>query len=195
MQKVVFFAGVAGTGKTTVARKLAEQMKVVFLDRDTVCGRFVEKCLRMNGLDPNDRDSAFYREELRDLEYEVLRDVCLDNLKAGQDVFMISPFTSELANSDWIGCLLQDAGKDQADVAVKVVVVTLQNTGLQRRRIAGRRTERDNWKLEHWEEFESPERLLPEVKWPIPETAVHIFDNSGELTNDNLKMLYQFING
>ncbi|GJM83520.1 hypothetical protein HMSSN139_60160 [Paenibacillus sp. HMSSN-139] len=61
MLKLVFFVGVAGTGKTTVARKLAGRMPAAFLDRDTVGGRFVEKILEMNGLDVNDRDSEFYK--------------------------------------------------------------------------------------------------------------------------------------
>ncbi len=39
MQKLVFFVGgVAGTGKTTVAEKIAETIPCAFLDRDTVGG-------------------------------------------------------------------------------------------------------------------------------------------------------------
>ena len=75
----------AGTGKTTVAKKLAVRIPVHF---STVIrwGRFVEKFLESNGLDPNDRDSSFYKENLRDLEYDTTKDICIENLGAGQNV-------------------------------------------------------------------------------------------------------------
>ncbi len=95
MQKLVFFVGVAGTGKTTVAEKISEKIPCAFLDRDTVGGRFVERFLEMNDLDPNDRDSDFYKKNLRDLEYDTTKDICIENLRVGQNVFMISPFTAE----------------------------------------------------------------------------------------------------
>ncbi|CAM4126610.1 hypothetical protein PAAL109150_11585 [Paenibacillus alkaliterrae] len=66
MQKLVFFVGVAGTGKTTVARKLSDRIPAAFLDRDTIGGRFVEAILELQGFDKRDRDSDFYKKHLRD---------------------------------------------------------------------------------------------------------------------------------
>ncbi|MBU5670295.1 AAA family ATPase [Paenibacillus brevis] len=195
MQKLVFFVGVAGTGKTTVALKLAERMQAAFLDRDTVGGRFVEKMLEMNGLDVNDRDSDFYKKHLRDLEYDTTKDICIENLAAGQNVFMISPFTAELKNKAWIEAVLAAAGKTHAEVDVKVVAVTLKDMDLQKTRIIDRQTERDTWKLEHWDDFKHRVQFVPDIQWAIPESSILVFDNSGELTEEKVENLYRFVAG
>ncbi|MEO3943922.1 AAA family ATPase [Gorillibacterium sp. CAU 1737] len=193
MQKLVFFVGVAGTGKSTVAAKLAVETSVVYLDRDTLGGRFVEAMLKGQGLDPDDRDSDYYKKNLRDLEYDTTEDVCVENVKLGQDVFMISPFTQELKNKNWLEGLLQKAGKSRNEVKVKVVVVTLSDSEAQRKRILARGTSRDEWKLEHWDEYWQSLRFVPEINWELNESDVLQFDNSGELTTEKLAKVKAFI--
>jgi len=193
MQKLVYFVGVAGTGKTTVAEKVAREIPCAFLDRDTVGGRFVERFLEQQGLDPDDRDSQFYKENLRDLEYDTTLDICVENLRVGQNVFMISPFTSELKNKQYLEDLLVAANKTKAEVDVKVVVVTLQDIEQQRKRIEQRGTDRDAWKLENWDQYETRVNFVPEINWDIPFDSVLVFDNSGELTEDKVAELINFI--
>lgn len=194
MQKLVFFVGVAGTGKTTVARKLADRIPAAFLDRDTIGGRFVEAILELNGLDKRDRDSEYYKKHLRDLEYDTAKDVCIENLAAGQNVFMISPFTAELKNKQWIEEVIEAAGLTLQMVDVKVVVVTLSDMELQKNRIVGRQTERDQWKLNNWGDFEKRIEFVPQINWEIPSSSVFVFDNSGELTQEKAEQLFHFVN-
>lgn len=194
MQKLIFFVGVAGTGKTTVAKEVASFVPNAFLDRDTVGGRFVEQILDMQGMDKNDRDSAFYKENLRDLEYDTTMDICIDNLEAGQNVFMISPFTAELKNKEWIEDVLAKSGKTFADVDVKVVVVTLGDIETQRARIEERGTIRDTWKLDNWDSYETRVDFVPTINWAIPTDHIHIYNNSGSLTEAKVKEIVNFIN-
>ncbi|WP_201007606.1 AAA family ATPase [Paenibacillus glycanilyticus] len=193
MQKLVFFVGVAGTGKTTVARKISERIPAAFLDRDTVGGRFVEAMLERNGLDKNDRDSDFYKQNLRDLEYDTTKDICIENLAAGQNVFMISPFTAELKNNAWIEEVISGAGLTREQVDVKVIVVTLENIELQKNRIIGRQTERDQWKLDNWLHFEKRVAFVPDIHWDIPQSSILVYDNSCEMTDEHVETLYQFV--
>ncbi|GAB2542123.1 AAA family ATPase [Gracilibacillus alcaliphilus] len=193
MQRLVFFVGVAGTGKTTVAEKAAARIPCAFLDRDTIGGRFVEHILKMNNMDPNDRDSQFYKENLRDLEYDSTKDICIENLRVGQNVFMISPFTAELKNKDWIDEVIAASGKSKTDVDVKVVVVTLDDMNQQRQRIQERGTVRDTWKLDNWDSYETRVDFIPAINWDIPQDHIQIFDNSGELTEEKIANLVRFL--
>ncbi|SDB81593.1 AAA domain-containing protein [Pelagirhabdus alkalitolerans] len=193
MQKLVYFVGVAGTGKTTVAEKVAEDIPCAFLDRDTVGGRFVEQFLIDNGHDKDDRDSEFYKKNLRDLEYDTTKDICIENLRVGQNVFMISPFTAELKNKAYIEDVLTEAKKTKDEVDVKVVVVTLEDIEKQRKRIEERGTVRDTWKLENWDSYETRVNFVPEINWDIPESNIYQFDNSGELTDQKVTKLKDFI--
>ncbi|MGN8646427.1 AAA family ATPase [Gracilibacillus sp. HCP3S3_G5_1] len=193
MQKLVFFVGVAGTGKTTVAEKVSAHIPCAFLDRDTVGGRFVERFLEMNDLDPKDRDSQFYKENLRDLEYDTTKDICIENLRVGQNVFMISPFTAELKNKEWIEEVITTSGKTKEEVDVKVVVVTLQDIEQQRKRIEERGTDRDTWKLENWDSYETRVDFVPTINWDIPKENIEIFDNSGDLTEEKVQKLISFL--
>lgn len=193
MQKLVFFVGVAGTGKTTVAEKVTEHMSCAFLDRDTVGGRFVERFLEMNDLDPNDRDSEFYKKHLRDLEYDTTKDICIENIRVGQNVFMISPFTKELKDKQWLEEVLKASGKTKEQVDVKVVVVTLKDIEQQRKRIEERGTVRDTWKLENWDDYETRVDFVPAINWDIPKENIEIFDNSGDLTSEKMEKLVAFL--
>ncbi|GGM32819.1 ATPase [Paraliobacillus quinghaiensis] len=193
MQKLIFFVGVAGTGKTTVAKEVAKYVPGAFLDRDTIGGRFVERILELQGLDKNDRDSGFYKENLRDLEYDTTKDVCIDNLAAGQNVYMISPFTAELKNKQWIEDVLKASDRTFAEVDVKVVVVTLEDIEIQRARIEDRGTIRDTWKLDNWGSYKKRDNFVPTINWDISEDNVHIFDNSGDLTDEKIKKLVDFV--
>ncbi|GGH78367.1 dephospho-CoA kinase [Pullulanibacillus pueri] len=190
--KLVFFVGTAGTGKSYVSQMLSQEFSWAYLDMDTIGTPFVNKMLTMNGLDPDDRDSKFYKEHLRDLPYRATMDVALDNLLAHQNVALIGPFTRELANPEWIEKELKAKGLSFEEVDVKVIIVEVNNPNVEKERIQERGFERDQWKLNHWQEYKS-EKKEYHVTWNIPETSVLRFDNSDEMTEEKRQTLIDFI--
>lgn len=191
--KVIFVSGVAGTGKTTVSKCLHKYIPAVYLDKDTVGGKFSEYFLKATGYDPSDRDSKYYKQHCRDLEYDVTMDLAMENAALGLDSILIGPFTKEIETEEWLERKLAEFGLSLADVTVKVLFVTLQDTELQKERIIERGAmDRDQWKIDNWDEYEQS-LDLPTVAWGIPESDIRVFDNSGELTEEKIKNLVAFI--
>ena len=127
MNKLVFFLGPAGAGKTTLAKAIASRRKVPFFDMDILLRPAADAIMTLHGLDPADRDSATYKKLCRDLGYRITMDAALDNINLGTDAFVVGPFTKEAADPEWISNELARIGSSLQDVDVKVVLVGLAN--------------------------------------------------------------------
>lgn len=192
MNKLVFFLGPAGAGKTTLAKAVASRRKAAFLDMDILLRPAADAIMTMHGLDPTDRDSAEYKRLCRDLGYRITMNAALDNLGLDSDVFVVGPFTKEAADPGWIESELSRIGLTLQDVLVKVVLVTLADEELFRKRIQGRHSPLDDWKFRNWELFRSSlsSRTLA---WPLPEVNVALIDNSHPDAAVTAELVEQFI--
>ncbi|MCR2807673.1 AAA family ATPase [Paenibacillus soyae] len=192
MSKLVFFLGGAGAGKTTVAKALARRSHAALFDMDTLLRPAAEAVMTLSGLDPNDRDSALYKTRCRDLGYRITMDTALENAELGTDAYIIGPFTRETDDPEWLESELSRIGATLDNVEVKVIFVELPGESFYRERILRRGSALDAWKLDNWDEFSRS--LAPRgVSWPIPESSILRFDNSGELSEDKLTLLARFI--
>ena len=143
--------GPAGSGKTTVAQKTARENNAAYLDKDRVCGRFVEFALKATGHDPTDRESNdYYRENLLPLEYDTLMDVAGANLRLGRSVVLDAPFGAYFDVPDF---LTRAAEKFHWPSSETTVVRVRVPQDLLRERLTRRGLERDQWKLAHWGEY------------------------------------------
>jgi hypothetical protein len=192
MRKLVFFAGAAGAGKTTLAEAVIRHRPAAYLDMDTLLRPAAIQLMTLLGEDPSDRDSPVYKAHCRDLGYRLTMDAALEQLRLGMDAYVIGPFTRETENADW---LAQELGRIDAttnNVDVKVVLVYLSDMALYRERIKSRGSELDIWKLENWDRFS--QSLAPRtLRWPLPDHAVLHFANDGPLTEEKLMHVVQFI--
>lgn len=194
MNKLVFFLGPGGAGKTTLAKAVAACRKAAVLDMDTLLRPAATAILTMHGLDPDDRDSAEYKQLCRDLGYRITMDAALDNIGLSADLYVVGPFTKEAADPDWIEAELNRIGKTLQEVEVKVVLVTLKDEALFRKRITGRNSPLDGWKFRNWEQFRSA--FSPRtVAWPLPEVNVTVIDNSSPELDVTAGKVEQFIYG
>ncbi|XEC96205.1 AAA family ATPase [Paenibacillus tarimensis] len=194
MRKLVFFLGGAGAGKTTVAKALAMKKRTALFDMDTLTRPAAESIMTLSGLDPNDRDSAFYKSRCRDLGYRITMDAALENLELGTDAFVVGPFTKETGDPLWLEKELARIGAEADDVDVKLVFVYLPNEELYRDRIRQRGSHLDTWKLNNWNEF-SRSLHVRDIKWILPDSSILYFDNSGPLTEQKISQIERFVYG
>jgi len=152
---LILFAGHAGVGKTTLAKKAITtimtrtQESYCFLDKDTVYGRYSSKVMSLTTGDGNDRDSPFYLENLRDQEYWGLFDIVRENIELGVNVILVGPFSKEIQSGVFFDS--SQLGLP-ATTHIRVAWIDLSPEEA-RRRIEHRHDSRDNWKLEHWSEY------------------------------------------
>jgi predicted kinase len=143
--------GTAGSGKSTVAQRLAAENGAAYLDKDAMSSRFVEAALVSAGYDPGDRESnAFYLERILPLEYDSLLDVAGANLRLGRSVVIDAPFGAYLSDPDFITVAAGRFGWPPTTVEVVQVRVS---PALLQQRLRERGLERDHWKLAHWDEY------------------------------------------
>ena len=143
--------GTAGSGKSTIAQRLASEHAAAYLDKDAMSARFVEAALIAAGYDPGDRESnAFYRERILPLEYDSLLDVAGVNLRLGRPVVIDAPFSPYLSDPHFITTAAKRF--DWPPVDVEVVRVCVSPATLQRR-LQERGLQRDRVKLAHWDDY------------------------------------------
>ena len=176
MPRLIFFCGHAGTGKTTLAKRLFPRLlaaggqPLCLLDKDTLYGQYSSAVMGAFTGDPNDRDSPLYLQHLRDPEYRGLLDTARENLALGVGAVVVGPLSHEvrahrLADRAWLGV--------GADVTVRVVWVHLAEQEA-RRRIVARGNPNDAWKLAHWDDYHT--RLFMPQAADYPELL--LFDNT-----------------
>jgi predicted kinase len=81
--QLIVFAGLPGTGKTSLARAVARQRRAVYLDKDTIKDKAMALADQMN--------VAQGRDFAGPLSYELLLDLARDNLTLGLSVVLDSP--------------------------------------------------------------------------------------------------------
>jgi len=172
--RLILFAGHAGTGKTTLAKRAMPLISArtgqdfFFLDKDTAYGRFSAHVMELTTGNADDRDSPFYLENLRDLEYAGLIDIVRENLELNVNVVLVGPFSREIRS----GLMFDPAGLGlPASIHTRLAWIDLSPEEARRRMVL-RADPRDTWKLAHWDDYVQ-RRIAPPVN-PL----IRRFDNT-----------------
>jgi mannitol-1-/sugar-/sorbitol-6-phosphatase len=132
---LVVLAGAAGTGKTTVGRRLARRLDAALLDLDTVTGPLVELLLERGGW-----GSRYERTVVRPARYRALTALALEVVAGGIPVVAAAPWTKELTDRAWF----DDLARRAQVVDGRLVVVWLScDPEIRRRRLIARGFTRD----------------------------------------------------
>ena len=153
--RLLLFAGHAGTGKTTLAKRAVALLRArsgqdyLFLDKDTAYGAFSSHIMGLLTGNPDDRDSPAYLNHLRDQEYSGLLDIARENLLLGMNVMLVGPFTREIM----AGKFFRPAELGMPEgTECRIAWIDLDSAEAKRR-IEQRHDARDAWKLAHWDDY------------------------------------------
>ncbi len=149
MKKLILVTSPPACGKTYVSKQLAKALKhVVYLDKDTlIC---LSKQIFTVGGEEYNRSSQFFEENIRNYEYEAIVALALEALDYDDIVLINAPFTREIRDKVYIDDLKSKLKEKNANLAVIWVETTIE---VCRQRMIERNSDRDSWKLTHWDEY------------------------------------------
>ncbi len=179
MKKLILVVSPPACGKTFISKKIAETADhMVYLDKDTLIP--LSKIIFEVGKQEYNRSSDFFEEYIRNPEYDVILDLAYDALRYEDYVLVNAPFTREIHSEDYLkGMRKKLHDKYNAELVI-VWVKTAPETCHQR--MIDRNSDRDTWKLEHWDEY------IAGIDFTIPDPLYNkdcvdelfIFNNSSE---------------
>lgn len=149
VKKLILVTSPPASGKTFVSRRLAEKLgQIVYIDKDSLI--VLSKQIFKVAGQPYNRSSDFFEENIRDYEYDATLEIAYEALNYNDTVLINAPFTREVRDNDYMRRLRANL----AEKGIRLVLIWVRcDTETCRRRMAARNSDRDTWKLEHWDEY------------------------------------------
>ena len=171
-KKLILITSPPACGKTYVAKNLAKALNnCVYLDKDDLI-ILSRKIFEVAG-EPFDRSSDFFHKWIRDAEYDAIMEVGLDALNYNDTVIINAPFKKEIRDQKW----LQDTREKLAKLNAELVLIWIHtDIEVVHQRMVSRNSERDTWKIEHWDEYVATQDYT--APKDVPE--MFVFENSSE---------------
>lgn len=177
MKKLILVSSPPACGKTYISKRLAANLgQIVYLDKDALIP--LSKQIFRVAKKPYDRSSDFFDEQVRDYEYQVIFDLAFEALRFADRVLINAPFTRELRDEASV-----DALKTRlAELNAKLVVVWIATTPeVCRARMIKRNSDRDGYKISHWDEYiRTVDFSAPVAVTKSGDAELLIFYNSSE---------------
>jgi predicted kinase len=160
---LIVFGGLPGTGKTTVAKALAQKLDAVYLRVDTI-----EQALR---------SSAVLKTDVGPAGYVVAYRLAEDNLRIGRVVVADSVNSLQVTRDAWLSVA------EKASTKVAEVEVICSDAGEHRRRVEKRQSDIEELKLPAWQdvierEYENwnrPHIVIDTASRTVRETVAELF--------------------
>ena len=175
-KRLIFVTSPPAYGKTRLSKKLATEIKhIVYLDKDTLIP--LSKQIFAVAGQPYNRSSDFFEKEIRDYEYDVIMDLAFEAIKYEDLVMVNAPFTREIRDDEYIASLRAKLKEYGAKLTVVWIVTDPE---VCHQRMIDRGSDRDTWKLEHWDEYLSSVNFnIPEnLRDPEDENSLLLYYNS-----------------
>lgn len=172
---LILIVGIAGSGKTTLAKGILSKLQATYLDNNFIADAFF----------PLTRNNQEYL-AMRPSFYKILYRITEENLIAGNSVILDVPHVKEMLDPKWRLFLDNLLIRTNAKLAI-IRCSCLEN--MLKKRIALRGEERDKWKLENWDEFKKSQP----IEFAIP--FDHLDIDSANDINSNIDLSIKYIHG
>lgn len=188
MKQLILVTSPPACGKTFISKQLAKALtNCVYLDKDTLIV-LSKQIFKVAGEEYN-RSSDFFQREIRDYEYDCVLDLAMEAHEYNDTVLINAPFTDEIRDEEYI----ENLSSTLAQKGIKLVVIWVQTSvEVCKERMIKRASDRDAWKLEHWDEyiakcnFNKPDHIKDLI----------IFENSSEEEfNESIKRVVKQLRG
>ena len=194
MKRLILVTSPPASGKTYVSKQLAKNLKhVVYLDKDTLI--VLSKQIFAVANQEFNRSSNFFETNIRDYEYAAVVDLALEALEYDDIVLINAPFTREVRNPAYMAHMREQLVQKNARLTVIWVETAVE---VCRQRMIKRNSDRDLWKIAHWDEYIKGVNFdIPnELNDPACNDDLLIFKNSSdEEFNDSMKEILNIIEG
>lgn len=171
MKHLILVTSPPACGKTYVSKELAKALKpIVYLDKDTLI--VLSKQIFVVANQEINRSSQFFEDNIRNYEYDAIFDVALESLEYCDLALINAPFAREIRDPKAIASMREKLAK----VGAKLTVIWVHtDVEVCRQRMIDRNSDRDTWKLEHWDEYIATQNFnQPDID------GLLIFNNSNE---------------
>lgn len=149
MKKLILVSSPPACGKTYISKQLAKALShVAYIDKDTLIP--LSKQIFVVAGEQYNRSSDFFTKNIRDFEYETLIALALEALDYDDIVLINAPFTKEIRDLNYINSLKEKLKEKNAYLVVVWVETSVE---VCKQRMTARNSDRDIWKLAHWDEY------------------------------------------
>lgn len=177
-KKLIIVTSPPACGKTYISKQLAMHLnQIVYLDKDTLIT--LSKQIFAVANQPYNRSSDFFEEHIRDYEYDCVLDLAFEALDYNDTVLINAPFSREIRIPEYITSLRNKLSEKDAEL---VTIWVETSPEIVHERMIKRNSDRDTWKLEHWDEYISKcDFNIPDlIKDPASENSLIIFKNNND---------------
>lgn len=177
-KKMILVTSPPACGKTYISKQIAKNLKhIVYLDKDSLIP-LSKRIFAVAGEEYN-RSSDFFEENIRNYEYEAILEIAMEALEYDDKVLINAPFTREVRDKAYVDALRERLQKHNTRL---VVIWVDTDVEVCHQRMIERNSDRDKWKLEHWEDYVSGINF--NIPTPLDDPAIKddllVFHNSSD---------------
>lgn len=148
-KKLILVASPSACGKTYVSELIAKSVgHIVYLDKDDLCD-LLRVSFAVSG-QVLDMDGDFYINNLRPAEYSTILNIAFSALRFADHVILNAPFGKEVRNTAYMKTLKDRVNQQDAELMLIWVTAPIS---LCYERMKKRNSDRDLFKINHWEDY------------------------------------------